>query len=76
MFDQPPTMASIVKEDMLTTGSNVMIVSYMRGGSSMSGQVFRDNEDDFYVYEPLIQLAPYQYLTENRYCEMRILKCR
>ena len=75
-FDRPPTVGSLTKEEVLPKGNNLMILGYMRGGSSMSGQVFRDSEDDFYVYEPLIKYAPYQYLTESRFCEMESLKCR
>ena len=57
-------------------GGNLMILSYMRSGSSMNGQVFSDNAENFYVYEPLIKLAPYHYLTEDHLCEMRTMKCR
>lgn len=66
-----------VTEDptMLTTGKHLMILSYMRSGSSMNGNVFKDNEEDFYVYEPLIKFAPYHFFTENRLCKMREPKC-
>ena len=65
---------TVVEES--TKGHNLMILSYMRSGSSMNGQVFRDTPDDFYVYEPLIMVAPYQYLTESQICNMGNANCR
>ena len=76
-FRNPPTVTNSDLQKPVPMGKyNLMIISYMRGGSSMSGQIFRDNAEDFYVYEPLIPFAPYQYFTENRFCEMENLKCR
>ena len=71
-LDLPPTTANT---EMLNTGNQMLILSYMRSGSSMNGNVFKDTEDDFYVYEPLIKFAPYHYFTENRFCMMRMSKC-
>ena len=62
--------------EMLESGNELMILSYMRSGSSMNGKVFMDGEGEFYVYEPLIKFAPYDYLTESRMCTMRKLTCR
>ena len=62
--------------EMLESGNELMIMSYMRSGSSMNGKVFMDGEGEFFVYEPLIKFAPYDYLTESRMCTMRKLKCR
>ena len=72
-FNVAPTVEDI---EPLNTGNHLMIMSYMRSGSSMNGKVFRDSEEDFYVYEPLIKFAPFHYLTENRFCKMREPKCR
>ena len=62
--------------EMLESGNELMIMSYMRSGSSMNGKVFMDGEGEFFVYEPLIKFAPYDYLTESRMCTMRKLTCR
>ena len=70
--DVPPTMEN---KDMLTKGHHLLILSYMRSGSSMNGNVFKDTGDDFYVYEPLIKFAPYHYFTENSFCMMRSPNC-
>ena len=72
-FNVAPTVEDI---EPLNTGNHLMIMSYMRSGSSMNGKIFRDSNDDFYVYEPLIKFAPFHYLTENRFCKMREPKCR
>ena len=68
--DKGINIASSVK------GSNLMIVSYMRSGSSMNGRVFGENPDNFYVFEPLIKLAPHHYLTEDKLCEVQTNSCR
>ena len=72
-FDVTPTVEDL---QMLGTGNHLLILSYMRSGSSMNGDVFKDGDEDFYVYEPLIKFAPYHYFTENRLCRMRKPKCR
>lgn len=66
----------INREMEIDKGGNLMIVSYMRSGSSMNGKLFGENAENFYVFEPLIRLAPHHYLTENQFCEMKELKCR
>ena len=71
-IDLPPTMEN---KDMLNKGHHLLILSYMRSGSSMNGNVFKDTGDDFYVYEPLIKFAPYHYFTENSFCMMRTPNC-
>ena len=63
-------------EAVTTKGSNLMIVSYMRSGSSMNGRVFGENPDNFYIFEPLIRLAPHHYLTEDKICEVKTNSCR
>ena len=76
--DMPYNDVTLTVEDlqMLETGNHLMILSYMRSGSSMNGNVFKDGVEDFNVYEPLIKFAPYHYFTENRLCRMRELNTR
>ena len=57
-------------------GVNLLIFSYMRGGSSMNGKVFAEMDENFFVHEPLIQLAPHHYLTENKLCEVQTKQCK
>ena len=59
-----------------TKGVNLLIFSYMRGGSSMNGKVFAEMDENFFVHEPLIQLAPHHYLTEDELCEVQTKHCR
>ena len=63
-------------EAVTIKGSNLMIVSYMRSGSSMNGRVFGENPENFYIFEPLIKLAPHHYLTEDKICEVKANSCR
>ena len=71
-IDFPPTRESTAS---LNNGHQLLILSYMRSGSSMNGNVFKDTGNDFYVYEPLIKFAPYHYFTESRFCQMRNPNC-
>lgn len=34
----------------------VLIIAYMRGGSSFTGKIFDSNKDAFYVFEPLYHI--------------------
>ena len=55
---------------------DLMIFSYMRSGSTMTGEVFAENSDFFFVFEPLLSIVPYQYLSTTDVCKMRNAECR
>ena len=42
----------------------------------MTGEVFAENSDFFFVFEPLLSIVPYQYLTTTDVCKMRNAECR
>ena len=42
----------------------------------MTGEVFAENRDFFFVFEPLLSIVPYQYLTTTDVCKMRNTECR
>lgn len=55
---------------------DLLLFSYMRSGSSLTAELIRDSPNTFFVFEPLIPLAPYHYFTDESVCNMRDVKCR
>lgn len=54
---------------------DLLLFSYMRSGSSLTGALLMNSSDTFYVFEPLIPLAPYHYLSRDQICRMRDTVC-
>ena len=65
-----------VRQRLVNSSYDLMIFSYMRSGSTMTGEVFAENRDFFFVFEPLLSIVPYQYLTTTDVCNMRNTECR
>ena len=42
----------------------------------MTGEVFAENSEFFFVFEPLLSIVPYQYLSTTDVCKMRNPECR
>jgi len=59
--------------------SDVMLVSYMRSGSSALGRLLGHRNDTFFVYEPLWKLHTWTFLTGEKHdiqCSMLTPDCK
>lgn len=56
--------------------NDLLLLSNMRSGSTLLGEILRDSQGTFFVFEPLQQLAPYHYFTERSVCRIRDVDCR
>ncbi|XP_053373957.1 uncharacterized protein LOC123530801 [Mercenaria mercenaria] len=59
-----------------SSGKDILLFSYMRSGSTVTGNLLRDSPGVFFMFEPLSPLAPYSYFTDRSICEMRNSTCR
>ncbi|XP_064615584.1 carbohydrate sulfotransferase 1-like isoform X2 [Liolophura sinensis] len=57
--------ADVQKVFRVDSPKKVLIVAYYRSGSSLTGSVFNDNDEAFYLFEPLYSL--YSFKNELRY---------
>ena len=56
---------------------DVVISAYMRGGSTLAGQILGYHSDSFYVYEPFWKMAPWVYWKGNdTVCRSDRTECR
>ncbi|XP_060562764.1 uncharacterized protein LOC132722311 [Ruditapes philippinarum] len=54
---------------------DLLLLSNMRSGSTLTGELLRDSPGTFFVFEPLQPLAPYHYFTESAVCRVRDEDC-
>ncbi|KAH3746798.1 hypothetical protein DPMN_181214 [Dreissena polymorpha] len=77
-------MSTFNKEDsssILSNGSIILVIAYMRTGSTLTASILRESERSFYVFEPLHKLeqafvnaernkldnVTFEYVTGKRY---------
>ena len=53
-------------------GSNVLLLTYMRGGSSVVGEMFNQNPEAFYWFEPIDGFYSHLYGTQHGFFPMDI----
>ncbi|XP_050407526.2 carbohydrate sulfotransferase 1 isoform X1 [Patella vulgata] len=54
-----------IPRDLPERKSNVILLTYMRSGSSLVGDIIQQSPDVFYVFEPLIMLGRYHKLNTS-----------
>lgn len=56
--------------------TKVLLLAYMRGGSTITGNILGFIPSAFYLYEPLLSTEKSNYLTEGKECSMMKTVCK
>ncbi|XP_033729014.1 carbohydrate sulfotransferase 4-like [Pecten maximus] len=55
---------------------NLLLIGYLRGGTTLLGEILGLRNDSFYVYEPLHKMAEFEYFKAGYVCSMNNESCR
>ncbi|XP_021351925.1 uncharacterized protein LOC110449396 [Mizuhopecten yessoensis] len=56
--------------------SDILVIGYLRGGTTFIGEILGLRNDSFYVYEPLHKMAEFGYFKPGHECSMYNETCR
>ncbi|XP_060069399.1 carbohydrate sulfotransferase 1-like [Ylistrum balloti] len=58
------------------TPYNILLIGYLRGGTTFVGEILGLRNDSFYVYEPLHKMSMLHYFKPGYMCSMEDASCR